>query len=222
LSQQANFQSVGESNAVATLFENKLLHASGQVSPEQVITDLEGMQTSIDTQYRDLNQISDKQVSLVDKMPHNFRYVGAILSAFPQCKVIQMRRNLGDLALSIYSQFFNEHHSYACRLAYIAHAIYTANKLMDEWSDRFPEQVIDVYYDELVADPVAQFSKLFSFCELNWDEKYLQFHHEVVASFTFSETQVRQPINTNKLGYWKRYEQQLKPLFDAYQLLGGR
>lgn len=219
LSQQANFQSVGESNAVANLFENKLLYPNTQTSTEQVVTDLKNMQASIDSQYRELNQISDKQLNLVDKMPHNFRYVGAILSAFPNCKVVQMRRNLGDLALSIYSQFFNVHHAYACRLADIAHAIYTANTLMDEWSRRFPEQVIDVYYDELVTAPESQFAKLFSFCELHWDEKYLQFHQEVVASFTFSETQVRRPINTHKLGYWKRYEQQLKPVFDAYQLL---
>jgi hypothetical protein len=218
-SQQTNFQSVGESNAIATLFENKLLNSSPQNSQEQVIVELQSMVGRIDEQYRELNQVSNKQVSLIDKMPHNFRYVGAILSAFPNCKVIQMRRNLGDLALSIYSQFFNVHHTYACRLTYIAHAIFTANALMDEWRRRFPEQVIDVQYDELVADPEGQFANLFSFCELAWDEKYLQFHKEVVASFTFSETQVRRPINTNKLGYWKLYEQELKPLFDAYQLL---
>lgn len=219
LSQQSHFQSVGESNAIATLFENKLLHSTAHKSGEQVVSELRQMRGTIDSQYRQLNQVSDLQASLVDKMPHNFRYVGAILSAFPNCKVIQMRRNSGDLALSIYSQFFNAHHPYACRLDTIAHAILTANELMDEWHKRFPEQVIDVHYDELVADPIQQFADLFAFCELDWDEQYLQFHQEVVASFTFSETQVRRPINANKLGFWKRYEEQLGPVFDTYQQL---
>ncbi|MBF7074065.1 sulfotransferase [Glaciecola sp. MH2013] len=215
LSQQNDFESCGESNAVATLFERLLLDT--HLSNKEKRNSLRRDRLKNTERYRSFNHV--KCANIIDKMPHNFRYVGAILASFDKAKVIQMRRNVSDLAFSIFSQFFNQQHNYSVDLKDIAHAIYQANKLMDHWRKRYPEQVIDVNYDELVKDPSTHLQRLFSFCKLDWDERYLDFHEEVVASFTFSETQVRQPIHQRKLAYSRKYAKQMQVVLDTYAAL---
>lgn len=215
LSQQDGFESCGESNAIATLFENLLLGRGIDVndSRTELIDSCEKFQEC----YRQFNRTRLSHV--VDKMPHNFRFVGAILATFPDCRVIQMRREIGDLALSVYSNFFNQQHSYSCSLQNIVHQAFQANKMMDFWANAFPNQVIDVEYERLVSKPKQEFRRLFEFCSLIWNDEYLSFHKQVVASFTFSETQVRKPVNTSKLGFSKHYEEQLKDVYDTYAAL---
>lgn len=215
LSQYEDVESCGESNAVAILFENMLLNSG--LSDHEIASKL--IKTGDESRdfYRHFNRSSLPKI--VDKMPHNFRYVGAILATFPNCRVIQMRREPEDLALSIYSNFFNQQHAYSCDLNNIAYEIFQANRMMDFWAKTFPKQVVDVHYEQLTTHPKNEFSRLFEFCKLSWSDDYLSFHEEVVASFTFSETQVRQPINTSKLGFWKHYEEQLRIVSETYARL---
>jgi len=218
LSQHEGIESCGESNAVPILFENLLLNSG--LSKSGIASKLSDPAADFVTSYRKIN--NSELPLVVDKMPHNFRYVGAILAAFPNCRIIQMRRELGDLALSIYSNFFNQQHSYACDLRNIAHHTYQANKMMDHWAASFPGQVIDLHYDQLVVEPKTGFQHLFDFCNLEWNDDYLSFHKQVVSSFTFSETQVRRPINTSKLGFSKHYEQQLQIVYDTHTQLSAQ
>lgn len=218
LSQLPTIDSCGESNAVATLFENRLYNEN--LSDEMITNWLQENSTEHQAFYRKFNKIPSH--GIVDKMPHNFRYVGAILATFPNAKIIQMRRSPIDLALSIYSQFFNRQHSYACNLTDIAHAIVEANKLMDYWSDLYPEQVIDVHYEDLATNPSGGFETLFNYLGLTWQDEYLEFHKQNVASFTFSETQVRKPINRSKIGFSKHYQKQLTPFIQAYEKLSRK
>lgn len=97
LSQLDGFESCGESNAIATLFENLLLNSV--LSEDVIVSNLGSSEADFQHSYRQFNRSSLPNV--VDKMPHNFRYVGAILATFPNCRIIQMRRELGDLALSL-------------------------------------------------------------------------------------------------------------------------
>ena len=219
LSQQNGFDSCGESNAVATLFENMLsaTNQSASSKGDVLAVSREDNQVAYRTYISALNpNIAN---NTVDKMPHNFRYVGAIVSTFNNTKVIQMRRSVTDLALSIFSQFFNAHHAYSVDLKDIAHAIFHANQLMDFWARSYPEHVIDIQYEELASNPSKEFQRLFDFCGLVWNEDYLNFHKEVVASFTFSETQVRKPINTQKVAFSRHYEEQLAVVVNTYQKL---
>ncbi|QOL27157.1 sulfotransferase [Thalassotalea sp. LPB0316] len=215
LSQLENTQSCGESNAVATLFQNSLYKTKNKV--EDIANWLEKNAQQHCDFYRKFNKMPIG--AIVDKMPHNFRFVGAIISTFPQAKVIQMRRNPTDLALSIYSQFFNAQHNYSCDLEDIAHAIYHANNLMDHWVKLFPEQVIDVNYEDLAQTPQESFAELFERLGIAWQSSYLEFYRQNVASYTFSETQVRQPVNRSKIGFAKHYETQLNQFNRTYSEL---
>ena len=152
-------------------------------------------------------------------MPHNFRYVGAMVAIFKDVKIIQMRRSPEDLALSIYSHPFALHHNYAAKLESIAHTIYYANKLMDYLANLFPDNVIDVNYEQLAKTPSTTSAEIYKFCNLQWHDDYLNFHQKAVSSFTFSELQVRKPINTSKINFSRHYDDQFKVFRETYRQL---
>ena len=130
-----------------------------------------------------------------------------------------MRRSPEDLALSIYSHPFALHHNYAAELESIAHTIYYANKLMDYWANLYPDNVIDVNYEQLAKTPSTTSAEIYKFCNLQWHDDYLNFHQKAVSSFTFSELQVRKPINTSKINFSRHYDDQFKVFRETYRQL---
>jgi hypothetical protein len=216
LSQLPNVTSSGENEALAHFVENKI---NQQQDKNDYNWQRFFQQNAEVFKQSYLDKTALNAEIIVDKMPHNFRYVGAILAIFEQAKVIQMRRTPQDLALSIFSQPFAPHHNYAANLKTIAHAIFHANKLMDFWAKKFPNQVIDVNYNLLTNNPAKIASQTFEFCHLTWQDEYLNFHKTHVNSFTFSELQVRQPINTKKQNFARHYEKELAEFRNYYQEL---
>ena len=142
-----------------------------------------------------------------DKMPHNFQHLGFILKMFPHAKVIQMHRQTRDVALSIYQRAFADGHPYACDIQSTLHFCEHSEKLMSHWSSLNSEQILDVSYESLVTRPDFYGKQIMEFCELPWKDEYLDFDQSIAASFTFSELQVRQPINQSAIGKWERYKE---------------
>jgi hypothetical protein len=72
--------------------------------------------------------------------------------------------------------------------------------------------VLEVAYEELVAEPEPMTRKIAAFCGLKWDPSCLQFEKKDGASFTFSEIQVRKPLNRDGLERWRNYQAELESL----------
>lgn len=157
---------------------------------------------------------------ITDKMPQNFQHVGMILSLFPEARVLQMRRDPRDVCWSIFTRMFHDGHNYACDLDALAHTYCIASRLMDHWAALAPQRVLDVSYEALVADPLAQGQRITNFCGLPWSEGCLDFHKKISASFTFSELQVREAISPARIGRWQPFEAHLAPLIRALQHYG--
>lgn len=216
MSQHPEVKSCGENEALASTIDPK-------ITPYKAMEDV-NWNDFFDKNAQSFAQSYKKDTPInaniiVDKMPHNFRYVGAIISIFKNVKIIQMRRSPEDLALSIFSHPFALHHNYAAKLSSIAHTIYNANKLMDFWVQKYPENVIDVNYEQLTKTPSATMDDIYRFCNLTWHEEYLNFHQKNVSSFTFSELQVRQPVNTSKINFSRHYKNQFTEFREIYNSL---
>ncbi len=154
------------------------------------------------------------QAIFTDKLPHNFRHVGMILKMFPDARVIQMRRNIQDVCLSIYSRAFTGSHNYANRWEDLGHFYRQSEKLMNHWSGLNSPRVLDMKYENLVANPGFFAKQLVEFCGFEWDDSYLAFHETLNKSFTFSEMQVRQAITTKRIDRWKRYQEGFPELLE--------
>ncbi|REL27574.1 sulfotransferase family protein [Thalassotalea euphylliae] len=216
LCQAPHVSSVNESNGIAASFETILNQKTLSELPSFLS---ENSSKFVSEYHSHLPHLPPETKMIVDKMPHNFRFVGAILTTFPDAKVVQMRRQPQDLALSIFSQQFNDYHNYACDLEAIAHAIFQANKLMDFWAMNFPQQVIDLSYEQLVSAPEEKAQEIYKFLSLDWQPSYLDFYQQAVPSFTFSEVQVRKPINRSKIGFARHYHAQLANFREIYSNL---
>jgi hypothetical protein len=157
-----------------------------------------------------------------DKNPLNFEHLGLILLAFPNARVIHCRRDPMDVCLSVYFQHFSERHDFAYSFADIAEYHRQYVELMEHWRGVFPDRILDVGYEELVADVEGVGRGILDFLELEWDENCLEFHRTVRPVGTASHWQVRQPVYTRSVERWRHYEPFLGELREALAEHQGR
>jgi len=75
--------------------------------------------------------------------------------------------------------------------------------------------MIEVNYENLVADLEAESRRLIEFLGLDWEPGCLDFHRTERTVATVSHWQVRQPLYSNSIGRWRNYEKHLAPLLAA-------
>jgi len=75
--------------------------------------------------------------------------------------------------------------------------------------------MIEVNYENLVADLESESRRLIEFLGLDWEPACLEFHRTERTIATVSHWQVRQPLYSNSVGRWRNYEKHLAPLFAA-------
>ena len=88
----------------------------------------------------------------VDKMPHNFLVLGWIALLFPNAQVVHIRRDPIDVCVSCYKHHFSDAHAYSSDLRTLGEYHRSYEKLMQHWSATVPISVLDVQYEEIVAD----------------------------------------------------------------------
>jgi Flp pilus assembly protein TadD len=162
-----------------------------------------------------LDEVSADAARVVDKMPMNFMQLGLIALAFPRARVIHCRRDPLDTCLSCYFENFHEDQRYSTKLESLGHYYRQYERLMQHWARALPLPILEMRYEDTVADTEAQARRLIEFCGLEWDESCLDFHRTSRAVNTPSRWQVRQPIYSSSVERWRRYEKHLGPLREA-------
>jgi hypothetical protein len=148
-------------------------------------------------------------------MPLNHRYLGWIALLFPGARIIHCSRDPRDTCLSCYFQSFARGNFYASDLGHLGLYYRQYRKLMDHWKQHLPLPILEVRYEDHVADPERTAREMLAFLNLTWDPVCLDFHLSGRAVRTLSRDQVRQPIYSSSVGRWRNYERHLGPLFDA-------
>ena len=90
-------------------------------------------------------------------------------------------------------------------------------RLMEHWKSVLQLPVMEVKYEELVANPEPAMRALIEFCGLEWDDRCLRFHESDRPVTTPSYDQVRRPVYGSSVGRWRNYRAQLQPLFSALE-----
>ena len=80
---------------------------------------------------------------------------------------------------------------------------------MDHWHTVYPGDILDVHYEETVTDLENQTRKILEFCGLDFEDQCLRYYETKRAVKTASSEQVRQPVYTSALGFWKNYSSQI-------------
>jgi hypothetical protein len=159
-----------------------------------------------------LRVFSRSALRIVDKMPENYVYLGLLAALFPRAKLIHCRRDLRDVAVSCWMTPFREVR-WANSQEHIASRFRVYRQIMEHWRQVLPVPLLDVDYEETVADLEGVARRLVGWCGLEWDPKCLEFHRTKRPVSTASAAQVRQPVYRTSVERWKHYEPALASLF---------
>jgi len=167
----------------------------------------------------DVKKLYDEKVMLIgsqkkiytDKNLFNFLYCPIIYNFFPNARIIHCKRNPLDNILSIYrTNFLNQ--SFSSSLNDITELYLYHLELMDEYKNKFGSIIYSYDHDKVVKNPEENIRNLINWLKWEWNDKYLSPQKSKRTVFTASSAQVRQKINSNSSGYWKKYEDLLYPV----------
>lgn len=149
---------------------------------------------------------------VTDKMPMNYLLLGLVASLLPDIRVIHCVRDARDTCLSCYFTDFGTRHDFSFNLDDLASVYRDYRRVMAHWKQVLDIPVLDVRYEDLVADQGGQTRRMLSFLELPWNEQCLSFHQNQRIVATASRDQVRKPIYASSVGRWKHYEKHIPEL----------
>jgi hypothetical protein len=147
----------------------------------------------------------------IDKTLINFLYVGLILLAWPAATVVHVFRQPPDQMLSAWKARFREGHHYSLELGALVQLQIAYQRLMRYWHARYPDRLFLCEYETLIDYPKDMTEALSRFCGITWSERMLQPQHSRRQVRTASFQQVRQPIHSQSVSGWRRYEAQFQP-----------
>lgn len=151
----------------------------------------------------------------VDKLPHNFLYIGFIANALPHARIVCLRRHPLDTCLSNFREQFaeaSEFHDYSLDLMDTGRYYVLFDRLMAHWQRVFPGRILEVQYETLVSDQEATTRQIVKHCGLPWHDACLHFEANATSVTTASAVQVRAPMNSGSIARWKKYETPLAEL----------
>lgn len=178
-----------------------------------------GARRHADAYVEQLQALGGGALRVTDKMPDNIFPLGVIAALLPRAHVVLCQRDLRDVCLSCFFQYFVEGHAYTYDLRDCARRAVQVERLMAHWRAVLPTPVHVVRYEAMVAEPEAESRRLVEFVGLPWDPACLEFHRTDRTILTASSWQARQPIYARSVGRWRNYAAHLGPMLE---ILGPR
>jgi len=166
---------------------------------------------------QELSKISTESKMLTDKDPSNFRYLGIISSAFPEAKIIHVKRQPEAVCWGIYKKCFvksSKELAYAYNLQHIKNYYKQYRDLMKFYSKHIAHRIFELDYDNLVNNQETVTKELIKYLDLEWDKKFLNPQDNQRAVSTASSNQVRSKIYKGSSSAWERYKPFLNNIFN--------
>jgi tetratricopeptide (TPR) repeat protein len=145
----------------------------------------------------------------VEKLPENLLYLGFIAAAWPEARIVHLRRHPLDACFAMFKQSFFR---FAYTLDDLAQYYLAYDRLSRHWKSVLGGRLIELQYEALVAEPEAQIRRLFERTDIPFEAQCLDFDRSAGPVATASATQVREKAHTRSVGKWKKFAQQLEPL----------
>ena len=195
------------------------------LDPETIVAASEADMGSIGRDYltRAGHHRRNPALRFTDKFPGNFQYAGFIAKALPAARIICLRRHPMDTVLSNFRNLFavsSRYYDYSYDLLDIAAYYVRFDRLMAHWREAFPDRLLELRYEDLVADQEGETRRLLAHCGLEWSDACLAFHSNNAPVSTPSAAQVRRPIYSESVARWKRHEAVLAPVRRFFEQAG--
>ena len=153
---------------------------------------------------------------VTDKMPQNFRYVGLLAAAFPEAKIVHVKRSPAAVCWANYKQYFVSKdigYCYAIDDVISYHKLY--ENLMDFWTSALSKRIYNLDYEQLTVNQENETRQLIEYLGLDWDEGCLSPQNNTRRVATASNLQVRRRVYQGSSEQWKKFKPFLNGAFDG-------
>ncbi|MEK9596457.1 MAG: tetratricopeptide repeat protein [Rhodospirillaceae bacterium] len=179
-------------------------------------------QSLLDFRHKYLNKlqnVSNENLIVTDKTPQNFRYLGLLVAAFPEAKIVHVKRNPAAVCWANYKQYFaskNIGYCYAIDDVISYHKLY--ENLMEFWTSTLSKKIYNLDYEQLTVNQETETRQLIDYLGLDWDENCLSPQNNTRSVTTASKLQVRKKVYQGSSEQWKKYQPFLNGAFDGLLL----
>ncbi len=202
LSTHSKIYGAGELN-----YLQKIIDKSGLEKPNNMINYFSEIRKYY---YSQITKISNNSF-IIDKLPSNFRWVGFIIKAFPEAKIIHIERNPMAVCWSNYKNLFLDTGlDFNLTQKDVAKYYSMYSSLMNFWNSKYKDKIFNLNYEIFVQNFEENTKKILSFLDLRWENQLLEYQKTNRPVTTASHQQVRGKIKKNTSEKWKIYSNYLK------------
>mgnify|MGYP001312636880 FL=1 len=210
---------LSSNKSVVPIGENSIINMGilNQISNKIFVKtlDLENFSLSLDCEklsnyvckkIKQIEKLKNKNnIYFVDKTLVNFFNIETILYLFPNAHFVHCYRNYKDSIIAIYQSLLptlSWTHNLDHIIGYIDNYIKTMNYFKSKYSDK----IFDIKLEHMTENKKELSKKLFKFCGLNWNDKFLNFKEKNdLAIKTSSNVQLRDNINKYDYNKYSNY-----------------
>lgn len=214
LSCHSQVQSIGETQVLQMVFGAQGRNAIGGDHAERVAWTLRHARAStVAADY--LGAVAyrlDKSPFFIDKLPENVLYLGLIAKAWPEARIVHLRRHPMDACFAMYKQSYFR---FAYTLDDLAAYYLAYDRLSRHWRHVLCDRMVELQYESLVSEPGVEIPRLFGRLDIPFETACLDFDKSTAPVATASAAQVREKTHTRSIGKWRHFEASLEPLIRA-------
>lgn len=210
------------SNGETDNFARSLLAASAKENPQGSAPGRDVFEraaaadpAAVAERYARLAGAGDRDGHIVEKLPMNYLYLGAIHRALPLARLLLVTRTPLDSCFAMYRTLFGEAYPFSYDFEDLARYYAAYARLVAHWRATLGEALHEVSYEALVSDPIRAGAAAARACGLRWQDKAIEVEKNSAVSLTASAAQVRRPIYGTSSGRWRHYRAHLVPLIEG-------
>jgi tetratricopeptide (TPR) repeat protein len=157
---------------------------------------------------------------VIEKLPLNYLYLGAIRRALPAASAIHLNREPLDSCFAMFRTLFGEAYPFTYDFTELAGYYAAYARLMGHWRAVLENWLLETTYEKLVSEPAHEGARIASAARLDWDPSAIEIHRSGGVSTTASASQIRRQIYQSSVGKWRHYRRHLTPLIAALRSQG--
>lgn len=204
------------SNGETDNFTRALLEASSPHAGQDVFERAAAADPAqVSANYRRFAGSEASNQRIIEKLPMNYLYLGAIRRALPESRLILVSRSPLDSCFAMYRTLFSQAYPFTYDFVDLARYYAAYERLMNHWRAMLRDALHEVVYEDLVRDPSRFGRQAAEYCGLPWTSEAIEVQKNASVSLTASAAQVRRPIYGSSSGRWRHYRQHLEPLVEA-------
>ena len=199
------------SNGETENFSRALLAAAqgaGDVFQQSAAADPE----VVGTNYARLATAGTADDRIIEKLPMNYLYLGAIHRALPDAHILLVKRSPLDSCFAMYRTLFGDAYPFSYDFEDLGRYYGAYERLMNHWRRVLGDHLHEVVYEDLVREPKLIGASIARQCGLRWHDVAVDIQNNQSVSLTASAAQVRRPIYGSSSGRWRHYHRHLAGL----------